>query len=198
MHPYSTNSEERSRIPFFVACIAFLLAWVVAALVKKVHSIPFYVEIPGTFTLYGVLLEVLRSYCWRWKWLRSTGIVSVPDLDGEWHGHVTSSFGQAAKQHPVKVNISQNWTHMAIHLRTDGSRSRSVVASLYVADDETVLSYIYENEPNVTAKLTMHAHGGTATLFATEGDCKLAGDYYSGRDRNNHGQIVLRRFRGRQ
>jgi hypothetical protein len=197
MHPYSTNSEERSHIPFFLACVAFLLAWLVAALVKN-HSVPFYVEIPGTFTLYGMLLAIVRSYCWRWKWLKSIGIVSVPDLEGEWHGHVTSSFDRAAEQYPVKVSISQNWTHVAIHLSTDDSRSCSVVASLYVSSDETVLSYIFENEPNVTAKQTMHAHTGTATLFVTEDDCKLSGDYYSGRDRSNHGQIVLRRFRGRR
>ncbi len=192
MHPYSTNSEERSRIPFYVAAVAFLLAWLIATILNDVH-IPFWLEVPGTGTLYAVLLAVFRSYLWKWKCLRAIGIVKVPDLEGEWHGHVTSSFDKLAEQLPVTVQIRQNWTHMAIHLVADGSRSRSVVASLYVAEDETVLSYQYENEPNVRAAQTMHAHNGTASLRVTDNNRRLTGDYYSGRDRNNHGQITLGR-----
>lgn len=198
MHPYSTNSEERSRIPLYIAGVAFLLAWAIAALVKMSHAIPFWIEVPGTGTLYALLFAFFRSYWWRWEWLRAVGIVSVPDLEGEWRGHVTSSFDQLAQQYPVTVSIRQNWTHISIYLNTDGSRSRSVVASLYVAEDETALSYLYENVPNVKAKATMHTHSGTASLCATEADSKLAGDYYSGRDRNNYGQIVLRRSIGRK
>jgi len=192
MHPYSTNSEERSRIPFYAAAFAFLLAWLIATILKDVH-IPFWLEVPGTGTLYAVLLAVFRSYLWRWRLFRVVGIVKVPDLEGKWHGHVTSSFDTLAEQLPVTVQIRQNWTHMAIHLTADGSRSRSVVASLYVAEDETVLNYQYENEPNVRATQTMHAHNGTASLRVTDNNRRLTGDYYSGRDRNNHGQITLGR-----
>ena len=124
---------------------------------------------------------------------RGLGVVKVPDLEGEWHGHVTSSFDAAADQHPVTVRIRQNWTHMAIHLVADGSRSRSVVASIYVGTDETTLSYQYQNEPNVWATPTMHAHNGTASLRLAENESVLDGEYYSGRDRRNHGSIILRR-----
>jgi len=192
MHPYSTNSEERSQIPFYVGGVAFLLAWLIASILKDVH-IPFWLEVPGTGTLYAVLFAIFRSYMCKWKIFRIVGLVKVSDLEGDWHGHVTSSFDKLAEQYPVTVRIRQNWTHMAIHLAADGSSSRSVVASLYVAEDETVLSYQYKNEPNVRATQTMHAHNGTASLHVTDNNSRLTGDYYSGRDRNNHGQIILKR-----
>lgn len=195
MHPYSTNSEERSRVPFFVALIAILLAWLIAALLKQIQ-LPFWLEVPGAFGLYGLLLAAFRSHLWRCRVFRALGVVKVPDLGGEWRGHVTSSFDAAADQHPVAVRIRQNWTHMAIHLTAGGSRSYSVVASLYVAEDETVLGYQYINEPNVRATETMHAHNGTASLSVTDDNSRLAGDYYSGRDRNNYGHLALERRRG--
>jgi len=192
MHPYSTNSEERSQVPFFVALLAILLAWLIAAPLKK-FQLPFWLEVPGTFTLYGLLLAAFRSYLWRWRVFRALGVVKVPDLAGEWHGHVTSSFDAAAAQHSVTVRIHQNWTHMAIQLIAEGSRSHSVVSSLYVGEDETTLSYQYQNDPNVRATPTMHAHNGTASLRLAENESVLDGEYYSGRDRKNHGSIILRR-----
>jgi hypothetical protein len=196
MHPYATNSEERSKIPLFIAGIAICLAWLISS-VSRNFDIPFWLEVPGTATLYGSLFALFRSYWWRTGLFHVFGVVKVPDLEGEWHGHVTSSFDELAEQHPVTVHIRQNWTHMSVKLVAGSSGSRSVVASIYVADNETVLSYQYENVPNVKAKVTMHAHSGTATLNLTEEGSKLRGDYYSGRDRGNHGELVLTRKRAR-
>jgi hypothetical protein len=193
MHPYSTNSEERFRVPFVLALIAILLAWFISALLKKIQiQTPFWLEVPGPFALYGLLLAAFRSYLWRWRIFRALGIVKVPDLEGEWHGHGMSSF-DTADQYSVRVRIRQNWTHLAIHLEADGSRSHSVVASLYVGSDETALNYLYQNEPNVHATPTMHAHNGTAKMRLAENDGRIDGEYYSGRDRGNYGSIVLRR-----
>jgi hypothetical protein len=192
MHPYATNSEERSKIPFFIAGIAICLAWAIS-LVLRSFALPFWLELPGTATLYATLFALFRSYWWKIGLFRVSGVVSVPDLEGEWHGHVTSSFDESAAQHPVTVHIRQNWTHMSIKLVAGSSVSRSVVASVYVAEDETVLSYQYENVPNANAKKTMHAHRGTATLNLSENSSRLRGDYYSGRDRGNHGELILKK-----
>jgi hypothetical protein len=127
---------------------------------------------------------------WRTPWLHTIGIIKAPNLEGDWEGYVSSSFDKQAEKHNVKVRIRQNWTHMSIRLETHHSESRSVVASIYVAD-EVVLNYQYENVPGAQAKTTMHTHKGTAMLKWTEMPSRLRGDYYSGRDRENHGVLVL-------
>ena len=189
MHPYATNSEERTNIPFYVAGIAIGIARLVASFADKTR-LPFWVEVPGTATLYGLLLGLFRSRFWKLQVLHKTHVVKVPNLEGEWAGYVTSSFDNLAAKLPVTIHIRQNWTHMSIVLRTGKSESHSVLSSVFVGD-ETLVSYQYENEPRVGAKDTMHAHRGMANLNLSEDGLALTGDYYSGRDRANYGTLVV-------
>jgi len=191
MHPYSITSEERFRISFAFAGIAIGLAWLLSLITGKTHP-PFWLEVPGTATLYGLLLGVFRSYLWKWGWLHSASIVKVPDISGDWCGYVTSSFDDLAEKHPVRVRIQQNWTHLSVKLTADHSESESIVGSM-VVDGDTVLSYQYINMPKPGAKETMHAHSGTTVLKLSKQQLELSGEYYSGRDRANHGVIALTR-----
>jgi hypothetical protein len=192
MHPYSTNSEERFKVPLFLAVIAIALAFALTKLFSGIR-LPFFVEVPGTATLYAILLAVFRHYVWKIPVLRDLKIIEVPNLDGKWVGYLTSSFDEGAQRIPVTVDISQNWTNIFVKLTVPQSGSRSTVGSIYVSEAETILSYQYKNEPNFDALGTMHAHEGTATLEVVEDGTTLAGNYYSGRDRANHGKLVLRR-----
>jgi hypothetical protein len=191
MHPYSTTSEERTILPFALACAAIGFAWVLSLITGRTHP-AFWVEVPGTFTLYTILLWVFRSYLWRWPLFQATGIVKIPDLSGDWSGYVTSSFDSTAQQHPVQVRIQQNWTHLLVQLSAEQSESESIVASMAVGE-EIVLSYQYRNTPKQGARGTMHAHIGTASLKLSDNRSELSGEYYSGRDRANQGTILLTR-----
>src|ERR1700676_79774 len=191
MHPYSTTSEERSILPFVFAVVAIGLAWLFSLITGKSH-LPFWLEVPGTATLYGLLLGIFRSYLWKWQIFQATGIVKIPNISGDWCGYVTSSFDSLAEQHPVKVRIQQNWTHLFVQLSADQSESESIVASMTVGE-ETVLSYQYRNTPRPGAKDTMRAHTGTAVLKLHDSQRELSGEYYSGRDRANQGLIVLKK-----
>ena len=189
-HPYSTTSEERAKIPFALAAIAIGLAWLASWFTGKTH-LPFWLEVPGTATLYGLLYAGFRSYAWKWQWLHTVGLVKVPDISGDWCGYVTSSF-DVAQKHPVRMRIQQNWTHLSVKLTADHSESDSMVGSMVVGE-ETLLSYQYVNRPRAGATETMHAHDGTAVLKLSDDQRELSGEYYSGRDRANHGAIALKR-----
>jgi len=191
MHPYSTNSEERFQVPLVLAVIAIALAWVQTKLFNG--RLPFFVEVPGTITLYAILLSIFRHRVWKIPGLHRYKIIKVPNLEGKWVGYLTSSFDEGAQQTPATVNISQNWTNILVKLMVHQSGSRSTVGSIYVSEAETVLSYQYKNEPNLGALDTMHAHEGTATLEVGKDGTALTGNYYSGRDRPNHGKLVLKR-----
>ena len=191
MHPYSTTSEEHSVLPFAFVGVAVGLAWLMSFITGKTHP-AFWLEVPGTFTLYCVLRWVFRSHLWKWQLFQATGIVKIPDISGDWSGYVTSSFDSLAQQHPVRVRIQQNWTHLLVQLSAEQSESESIVASMTVGK-ETVLSYQYRNTPKPGATGTMHAHSGTALLRLNDNRTELSGEYYSGRDRANQGRISLTR-----
>lgn len=189
MHPYSTNSEERARILLVIAAVAFCLAWLVATLIGTTH-VPFWLDVPATGTLYGVLYKIFEGWGWRQKLVQRVGVVSVPDLRGEWRGSVSSSFDKSAETHSIAVHIAQNWTHLSVTLASANSESYSIVGSIDTGS-EVVLSYQYQNIPKPHAKGTMHAHRGTAILKLSVDKRSLSGEYYSGRDRRNYGALEL-------
>jgi len=190
MHPYSTNSEERARILLIIAVAAFGLAWVIAALIGTAR-VPFWLDVPATGTLYGILYKVFEHWGWKLDLLHRLNAVSVPNFSGNWRGSISSSFDRVDK-HAVEAHISQSWTHLSVTLSSEYSESHSIVGSVDTGS-EVVLSYQYENTPRPHAKVTMHAHRGTAVLKLSSDGNQLHGEYYSGRDRQNYGEIELTR-----
>jgi hypothetical protein len=144
---------------------------------------------------YGFLYAWFDRRLWRAKWLRKIGLIGVPDLSGEWHGFVKSSYDSSTEDHDVSLTIHQTWTHLCVLLRAGESRSRSVIGAIHVEEPEgPALVYEYRNEPDSLAVDTMHVHHGTAHLTFDSADDSLSGDYYTGRDRKTHGGLrVVRR-----
>jgi hypothetical protein len=193
-HPYSTNSEERKHVPFYLAILAVVSSLGLAALFRKIGwTPPLWVDFSSIMGLYGLLYGFFKGVAWKWGWLRSLVSVSTPILAGTWSGTVQSDYdGVTRPAHNVEAVVGQDWTEMVIRLIGPNSKSHSLSASMVVTEDECILIYDYLNEPNAHAAETMHMHRGTARLVLTGTD-KLEGDYYTGRDRNNIGTIKLRR-----
>ncbi len=57
------------------------------------------------------------------------------------------------------------------------------------ASGDTLLIYDYWSEPKAAATATLHATRGTAYLNGTKNH--LEGQYYTGRDRQNYGNLSL-------
>jgi hypothetical protein len=62
-------------------------------------------------------------------------------------------------------------------------------------DNKVALFYFFRNEPNYDATETMSIHEGSVKLIHDEEKDTLTGYYYSGRDRNNHGTIEVKRVK---
>jgi hypothetical protein len=193
-HPYSTNSEERKHVPFYLAILAVISSLGLAALFRKIGwTPPLWVDFSSVIGLYGVFYGFFKSVAWKWGWLRGIVSVSTPMLAGTWSGSVQSDYdGVTRPAHDVKVTIGQDWTEIAIRLIGPNSKSHSLSASMVVTEDECILIYDYLNEPNSEALETMQMHRGTARLVLTGNDA-LDGAYYTGRGRKNTGGIKLRR-----
>jgi SMODS-associating 2TM, beta-strand rich effector domain len=192
-HPYSINLRERQVVYFVLAIISFgasLLIGKTFALLR--WAPPSWLDIPGAFTIFGLLSWWFDKRIWRWPLIRWMGL-ATPILDGQWSGTTRSSFDSFRKEHPVRVTIRQSWTTMSVALAAGRSNSHSTTAAISMGSDP-LLVYSFTNEPEVGATDTMHIHIGTAVLRILRDE--LVGEYYSGRDRQNIGKIELRRATG--
>lgn len=195
MHPYTTDSSERKLVPLYIAGASVLLAWGLNRVIGVLQfTLPWWIDAPSVIGFYGLLHTIFNKYLWKWRVLRTIGVVKVPDLNGTWKGYVTSSFDEYAVKYDATIRISQNWTRIAIILETNYSKSRSLIAAIVTEDPSgTVLSYEYLNEPLPNAKHTMHTHRGTARLAIQSSGKVLEGEYYTGRDRQNFGILRFER-----
>jgi hypothetical protein len=191
LHPYATDSEERKQIPLYLAALAILSAIGLSWVLQKVHW-PGWLDAPATAGFYGLYYELFRKRLWRADLFHKWGWVKVPVLAGKWDGNVATSFDEQQGKHPIHADIVQDWTHISIKMRSEYSRSESLVGSIVVGND-IVLDYEYRNDPLPGAVATMHVHRGTASLVLSRDGRILAGDYYSGRDRQNYGSLRLQK-----
>jgi len=142
----------------------------------------------------GVFFRIFDVYVWKWSLLHTLGVVKTPDLNGQWRGHLRTSYDEHSKDHQVNLTINQSWTRIEFLLRTKSSRSHSLIAGILTKSlGCTQIVYQYQNDPHGDAVSTMNAHYGTTILNFDLKKTQLEGEYYSGRGRNNYGTITLER-----
>ncbi len=195
MHPYITHPEERRNVTVVLVALSIVLAFLLDRVLSALQiRTPWWLDTPSPFAFYGLLYTAFDRWAWRWPILCRLSLVNTPDFGGCWKGYVTSSWQAPALEKPIAVLIKQNWSQVSATLETVTSRSSSLGAFI-VCDDPTgpILEYTYRNEPKQPALPTMHAHRGTAWFQLKEGGSLLEGEYYTGRDRQTQGAMVLRR-----
>ena len=173
MHAYSTNSAERRYIPFFLAAGAIGAAFLGFRLLDTYRIVvPWWASPPiDTMAFYGLFFFLFDRFVWKWRVLRWLRITRVPDVSGEWHGHVRPSptEGMSAglgEERDITVVIRQTWTELLVTGRTNLSKFRSLSGSLVVTDEHS-LSYEYLNEPSAPASSTMHVLSASRTSTHT-------------------------------
>jgi hypothetical protein len=195
MHSYTTDSSGKKFVPLYIAALSVLAAWILNRVLGTMQfTFPWWIGAPSVIGFYGVLYAIFDKRLWRWRILRTIGAVKVPVLNGIWNGCVVSSFDEHATKYDATLKISQNWTQISVILKTNYSKSSSLIAAIVTEDPGgTVLSYEYLNEPMPNAKNTMHTHRGTARLTMQSNGKALEGEYYTGRDRQNFGILRFER-----
>jgi len=193
MHPYSIDTEERKNIWLCLAIISIVLSWGFYRILDSYHiSLPWWIESPSVLFFYGLLFIVFDK--WAWKFFSKIGIIKIPNLTGEWTGHLRSSFDEHGTPVKVTLKIFQTWTRIRILLDAEQSWSQSETAYVTLNTPEgKYLYYQYMNEPKMLVAKTMSIHHGTAKLLLDEKQDTLVGEYYSGRDRQNYGSLDLKR-----
>lgn len=197
MHVYSVEPEsrEKAQAAVIVASIAsaLALAWLIEVTGLR---IPWWLDSPSVIGFYGIYWNWFDRRLWRAGWVRMLGLCAIPDLRGTWSGETVSSFDDRAGPHPVRVIIQQTWTRIIVEFHGGVSRSASNMAAFRLIAATGEIAYEYLNEPLPGAVATMHMHRGMARLaFPVDSMIpdRLDGTYYTGRDRQSHGEIRLRR-----
>lgn len=193
MHPYSIDAEERKNILLFLAIVSIVLSWSFYKILNNYRiTLPWWVESPSVLFFYGLLFVVFDR--WAWKIFRKIGLVKTPNLNGEWKGNFKSSFDEHSSEIKATLKIFQTWTRIKILLTTEQSSSQSETTSIIInAPEGKYLSYQYISEPRSNAVKTMSIHRGTTRLLFNEKENTFAGEYYSGRDRQNFGSIYFKK-----
>lgn len=195
MHHVGTNASERRYIPLVLAGVAIALAYCGNRILSHYHvSVPWWVSPPSVMALYGGIYELFDRWLWKWDLLHRLHMVQVPVLEGKWVGHVRSSFGDDFEPKDVKVEILQRWSRIVVQLTTEESRSVSKTGNILIEELGPLLTYEYLNEPSPSSE-QLNIHRGTARLRLTgrNGQQVLEGHYYTGKDRQNIGELVLQR-----
>lgn len=192
MNSYNPNGSRR--VVALLLIISVALAGLIHTGLDAVNfELPGLASITSAVGMYQVFYYVFDHFIWKWRVFRKLGLVTVPDLNGQWVGKIKSSYGSDAKDYQIDVFITQQWSKILIRLDTGESHSKSIATSFLTDDPSSPeLVYVYDNDPKAMTSESMHAHRGTAKLRIT--DSGLQGQYYTGKGRRTIGDISLKRM----
>lgn len=195
MHTYSSDHAERVRVLVVIGILSVVAAWLLHMLLDYLPSrIPWWVDTPSVLGFLALIRAWFDKTLWRNSVAHKILSIDVPDLNGIWKGQLLSSYADHSLPVDAVLTICQTWTGILISLETASSVSRSRAAA-FLTDrpGKTCLMYEYLCEPRPNAVGTMHAHRGTGELFLDSDGTLLEGEYYTGRDRQTYGTLILRR-----
>lgn len=193
MHAYATDAKDRESIALWLAASAVAATLLLNYVLKVLKlQIPWWVDAPSVMGFYGLLHTVFDNFVWQLQF-GSVRFSEIPIIQGTWVGIVRSSYEGGTEVREVLMYVRQTWSKISIQLETDRSRSSSTMAAVNTEKVfESGLKYEYVNEPSALSVETMQPHRGTAHLRLAPDRITLEGDYFTGRSRQNIGEMVFR------
>lgn len=202
-HEYSIVGHSRSRVGLYVALlagvIASILTYAAAHAVKwletnNYYDVPELIMLPVTATtVFAVLFAIFDKFAWKLWGLKT--IVGVPDISGCW---ILTGQSYDVEQNPTfewdgKINITQKYEHISVHLQTETSESHSVSAAIVPEGMSGFrLIYAYRNEPKPGQK-ELNSHIGHCELLFDPTLSTAEGNYFNSGGRFTLGTMQLKR-----
>lgn len=197
----NNNYKQFTYFILFLIAISTTISYLISLLLKKCQiNVPFYIDLPiSAIGIYSIFFGLFDNYFWKFSFFRRIGIIIADDLNGKWIGIVKSSYDDFKADIEAELNIKQTATRIKICGTFNQSKSVSVHENFSRSeiDNNVALFYFFRNEPKYDAVATMAIHEGSAKLIYDKDKDELNGYYYSGRDRNNHGTIEVRRIKNK-
>lgn len=159
--------------------------------------VPFYLDLPISIpAIHYAMFYSFNKWFWKFRVFKLLKITSFDDLNGVWTGELQTSFYEFNKPIKVELHIAQTATSVKIRGIFPNSKSISFNENFCFSeiDESTALFYFYRNEPTSAAINTMAMHEGAIKLVYDKKTDTLTGEYYSGRNRSNFGNIKVHRI----
>lgn len=140
----------------------------------------------------AVAFSALFNY-WIWKCpLLHSWLIPIPNLSGNWRCVIETTFEGKNKKIKANVFIKQTFTSIHVIMETKESKSISKNGLLEINKDigQTILTYVYENIPDVQIRDKSQIHFGAVRLEVKDKNC-VEGEYWS--DRKTVGTLVFKR-----
>jgi hypothetical protein len=200
MHVCSNDLGNTSRIYLYSLILSvmsfFLLLLPLYEFLKNSYglTIPIWIETPSIIGLYAFYINIFDKLLWKYKAIRWFGLPKIPNVNGVWKATIRSSHGVEKE---AVATICQNYSKFSMILKTDESVSHTTMASFELGNPiHRTLTYTYISKPLPTSPTSMNIHEGTGSLEILKGDEEMSGYYYSGRGRQNYGEIHLKMEKG--
>jgi SMODS-associating 2TM, beta-strand rich effector domain len=196
MHEYSID-VERNKIIFGLAAISIIFSGLISsfinAIIVTIPLIEFTVSI-AAMGVFGFLYTIFDKYIWKWKFLKTIGVVQTPNLNGTWKGEFKSSYHEFKKSCPAVLIVEQSWSKICIRGKFNYSKSSSYTASLKINDGggtRLIYSYYNDKQPEHYEE-GMSNHRGYGSIEVI--DNSMSGHYFNDPTNNkNHGTLTLSR-----
>ncbi|MFO7853451.1 MAG: hypothetical protein R6X28_13485 [Bacteroidales bacterium] len=195
MHAYSCDTKDRYAVHIYLIIISIGLAFAIQFIVNALNrEIPWWLSIPGIFSIYGSIYYVFANFFWKCTFFRVIFFIKTPIVAGAYSGILRSSHDEFVTDKKIDIEILQSWGKILISLKTESSQSFSHTCSIAVEDHPIpTISYLYLNEPSVASVKSMEIHYGMCMLDFNGKDLK--GEFFTGRGRQTYGIIEANKIR---
>ena len=188
-HTYSCDTRDRYSIHIYLIILSIAIAYLIQMICNNLNKeIPWWIGLPGIFSIYGALYYCFKTILWRWKILRAVFFIKTPNVEGKYSGIINTSYDDFTSDKKVDIQILQSWDRILIKIETESSHSFSQSCSISIKDQAMpTISYLYINEPMAGSTKSMEIHYGMCMLYFDKAG--LNGDFFTGRGRQTYGTI---------
>jgi len=194
MHSYQVDEAVRTRVFLLCATLAILFAYLATIALEAIHlRAPWWLEYPSPLGLFAILVALYNRYLWRRRPFSVIPWFRIPCIAGDWTARLRTSHDAFAEDLHAKVAIRQTGSRLSVSLDARDSTSQSLSASLLPLEtiSDFQLTYHFLNSPKPPAPAGMVPHYGVAVLRFSVTPTTLQGEYFSGRGRHEHGEMLL-------
>lgn len=202
-HEYSVIGHKRTKIAFWLAFLSGGIAGAFSVLAGfsaehlkalGVYNIPDLILWPVTGgAVFGIIFFIFDSVFWKIPIV--SRMMGVPNISGSWD---VAGQSYVADETPTfkwqaRIEITQKYQKISIHLRTETSESHSVTAAVIPEGRAGFrLIYSYRNAPK-PGQPELKPHLGHCELSFTPDLETAEGHYFNSGGRYTHGTMKLKR-----
>jgi hypothetical protein len=209
MHDYAVFGHNRAQIGRYLGIASVAFAGGTTAFINFIYGLTG-LGVAGITIASGAVYTILHwafnTYFWKWLWQR--GWLHVPNLNGVWKVKgqtlgedgapkiLIDESGQNVFEWDAEIDIEQDWSQIAITLRTKRSDSYSYTATILRKPGKKggwMLSYSYKNSPKQIERVELQDHKGFCEIEFNKDLTEGTAAYFNSQGRRTHGNMRLER-----